>query len=259
MLSLVDHHILPENEEHLNNSILEVVDHRPIDPKISPIISKRVIEEVGSCCTLIANIILTENQDILTAEMAKLLYSTIILDTVNFNNDANRYKDLDFNVINKLEKLFKIEECRENIYNELIKARSDISGLTSVQILQKDMKIVNGLPIPGVPMLFSEFIKFSDAQDALKLLCVKYNTKIVIPMGLVKKDDKIFRDIGIFTTEICLMKDKLFDVLTSNENLGLEEIHNEIVGLILFRQNNVRLSRKHILPIIKSVTESEIN
>lgn len=133
-LTLVDHHILSEDDANMSESVMKVIDHRPIDPSISVGEDKRVIEQVGSCCTLVANIMLNYDGNILNKELAHLLHSTIVLDTVNFNVEAKRYQQLDLDIVIKLEKLFDITESRESIHSQLTRARSDVSTLTAYQV-----------------------------------------------------------------------------------------------------------------------------
>lgn len=74
-VSLVDHHVLKAEEEYLKNYVVEIFDHRPIDTNASWDATKIkiVIEQVGSCSTLITNEIF-KNEDILSKSLAWLLY-----------------------------------------------------------------------------------------------------------------------------------------------------------------------------------------
>jgi inorganic pyrophosphatase/exopolyphosphatase len=42
---------------------------------------------------------------------------------------------------------------RTNIYNKILKAKTDISKLSLNDLLIKDLKVVNGIPIPGFQIL----------------------------------------------------------------------------------------------------------
>lgn len=86
-VSLVDHHILSKIDEILHDSVIHVFDHRPIDPDMKWD-SKKVmvkIEEVGSCASLISDIILKHDLQILCYELAYLLYG------IFFDNLCNTY------------------------------------------------------------------------------------------------------------------------------------------------------------------------
>lgn len=74
--TLVDHHILNKNDKILHQYITQIFDHRPLDNSQSWDVNKvkMRIEQVGSCCTLVADEILTTDPDILTLPLSFLLY-----------------------------------------------------------------------------------------------------------------------------------------------------------------------------------------
>lgn len=94
------------------------------------------------------------------SEVLKLLYGPIVLDTVNFNKDADKAKPLDFEIVETIEKYLNVEfpkEHRKKLFENLVKARSDVSTLNSLQILSKDLKIIHSssdsnlrVAIPGI-------------------------------------------------------------------------------------------------------------
>jgi hypothetical protein len=49
---------------------------------------------------------------------------------------------------------------REELFQELLAARSDVSNLTPSQLLEKDMKIASSIPVPGLPMLVQVCVNF---------------------------------------------------------------------------------------------------
>lgn len=253
ILTLVDHHVLPEKDKKFSSIIQEIIDHRPVAKDVASARNLN-INPVGSCCTLICQKIINTNSKILNAELAHLLHGTIILDTVNFNKDAKRFQKLDIMMAEYLEKNYSLTHTRDNIYKQLTKARSDISLLTPAQILHRDMKIVKEIPIPGVPMLFADYIKLPKAPEALEQLKNEYKAEIVIPMGLATYENIVYRDIGVYGNENKL-KHELIKTLTGSE-LGLIYAETNVYNLSLFDQKNVKMSRKHILPIIESVIEN---
>lgn len=87
-----------------------------------------------------------------------ILTGTILLDTVNFSKSADRTRELDIKVVEQLENILKIPktgllEYRSKIFNDLSAARTDITSLTPIQILFKDMKKLGHIPISGMPIL----------------------------------------------------------------------------------------------------------
>lgn len=100
----------------------------------------------------------------------QLLYATIVLDTVNFSKEADKARPLDTEIVEKIEKILKIDEPvlnRLKLFDDLVKARCDVNSLNSLQILSKDLKIISNenntkiVAIPGYPILvqvcFNEF------------------------------------------------------------------------------------------------------
>lgn len=77
-VTLVDHHVLSNKNEKLRDYVIEIYDHRPLDEsanwRADNVLFK--IEQVGSCTTLISDIILN-HKEILTKSLADILYSSI--------------------------------------------------------------------------------------------------------------------------------------------------------------------------------------
>lgn len=156
---LVDHHI-PSKSINFDN-IIEVIDHRFIDSTIRfPTDCKLNVKQVGSCASLVAELILLEPNFENYTDILKLLHGPIVLDTINFSEAADKVRPLDIEVNKKIEDLLKIGVNERNtLYQNLIKARSDVSTLNSLQLLSKDLKIITNktknvtVAIPGYPIL----------------------------------------------------------------------------------------------------------
>ncbi|GLV45681.1 prune [Carabus blaptoides fortunei] len=187
--------------------------------------------------------------------IVKLLHGTIVLDTINFNTTANRFKSLDQEMVASLEKCVKIEYTRSSICSELISARGDVSTLTPFQILHRDLKIINGMPFPGVPMLFAEFLDLSGAKESLSEFCQSKKCKVIVPMGLIARGGRVLRDVGVFSIADCDLKSAIIECLKAKEELQLSKVDTSIPGLKLFSQGNVQASRKQIVPILSEVIE----
>lgn len=153
---LVDHHT-----SKLNKNVIEVIDHRPFDENSNlPSECKIDIKTVGSCSTLIAEHVI--NDKMFSTDVMQLLYGTIVLDTVNFSKEADKARPLDVEMVEKIERILKIDDPvlnRLKLFDDLVKARSDVNSLNSLQILSKDLKIISNenntkiVAIPGYPIL----------------------------------------------------------------------------------------------------------
>ncbi|XP_016047383.1 exopolyphosphatase PRUNE1 isoform X2 [Erinaceus europaeus] len=140
-LILVDHHVLPKNDAALEETVAEVLDHRPIEQRHCPPCPVSV-ELVGSCATLVTERILQGAPEILDRQTAALLHGTIILDCVNMDPKIGKATPKDTKYVEKLEALFPDLPKRNNIFDSLQKAKFDVSGLTTEQMLRKDQKII---------------------------------------------------------------------------------------------------------------------
>ncbi|XP_049980534.1 exopolyphosphatase PRUNE1 [Alexandromys fortis] len=140
-LILVDHHVLPKSDAALEEAVAEVLDHRPIEQKYCPPCHVSV-ELVGSCATLVAERILQGAPEILDRQTASLLHGTIILDCVNMDAKVGKTTPKDSKYVEKLEALFPDLPQRKDIFDSLQKAKFDVSGLTTEQMLRKDQKTI---------------------------------------------------------------------------------------------------------------------
>lgn len=110
-----------------------------------------------------------------------------MIDTSNFSESVARATQLDIQVMQELEKIStntepdgsssssSITDCgdgsgkstpletqtnRNKIYSAILNAKTDISCLSPEDLILKDLKFVNGIPIPGLPILVEVSISF---------------------------------------------------------------------------------------------------
>jgi exopolyphosphatase len=121
---------------------------------------KQTIEPVGSCATLIGEIVLTGSAGgTVNATIAALLRQTIILDTMNFSPLAKKTTPKDEIMVKELEMAdcLGAAQSRSLVFSNLIQAKSDVSGLSTIQLLKKDLKVlrVAGLQVAvsSIPVL----------------------------------------------------------------------------------------------------------
>uniref|UniRef100_A0A1Y1KW22 DHHA2 domain-containing protein n=2 Tax=Photinus pyralis TaxID=7054 RepID=A0A1Y1KW22_PHOPY len=252
-VSIVDHHVLRDEDKFLEQSVIEVYDHRPRDPTANwnTNIASLVIEEVGSCATLISQKLLTH--DILTGPLAELLHDVIIFDTVAFSDKAQKARELDISVSKQLQQQFGISCIPQHRFDQLWNVHNDISSLTPGQLLFKDLKFVDDFPVAGLPMLVREFLQFSDVHEHLLAFCDETQRATVVVMGLKVVGDEVFRDIAIFSKSDKETRELLVNSLKANLDLGVTEDTVSVPDITYLMQNNVKMSRKQIVPIIKSL------
>ncbi|XP_023708607.1 exopolyphosphatase PRUNE1 isoform X2 [Cryptotermes secundus] len=260
-LTLVDHHVLSPEAEFLCSSVVEVIDHHPQDPAWLWPMQKVTLTTVGSCCTLVASEVVQRCPGLISSQVAMLLYGPIILDTACFSQTAGRTTELDLKMAMELENRGVDSTRREKLFQELLAARSDVSNLTPSQLLEKDMKITLGIPVPGLPMLVQEFVAYPDVTEALKKFCAERETNVTVLMGLLIDGDQIQRDIAVFSSAEPRIAQEVIKCLMNSTDpaLQLESFEvaseNHIPGLQLFRQLNAKASRKQVLPIVRCAAE----
>ena len=109
-VTLVDHNV---PDEKLRSHVKEILDHHEDAEAIQ---CTRVIESVGSCCTLVAER-LTDDQDYeMTREVAWLLLAAILADTGNLLVEE-RTTDKDKSMASRLKHLVDIS--MDELYNKV--------------------------------------------------------------------------------------------------------------------------------------------
>ncbi|XP_054012631.1 exopolyphosphatase PRUNE1 isoform X1 [Hylaeus anthracinus] len=257
-LILVDHHNLSEEDVFLTDSVIEVIDHRPQDARWPWPGRKVRLETVGSCATLVAQNFIRKHPEMLDGLLSRLLRGPILVDTSNFSKEADRATSTDVEVTEALERIGCLEIDRSEEFDSILKAKADISKLTAQDLLIKDLKVAAGVPIVGMPILVENFLKLPNADAALRSFAESRNTAIVVLLGMELKQQKLSRDVAIFSLPGDEAKEKIVEALVSSTQPPLEltfttEIHGERdkYSLSHYTQGNLRATRKQVLPIVR--------
>lgn len=247
-------------------------------------------ETVGSCCTLIADLILEQHELCIGTspaqqELFRILYAVIILDTVNFSPVADRFKPLDNEVCEKIERIWaetrsntsaivNITEYRLYLFDSLVRARSNVSELNALQLLHKDMKIVTKaggghtvVPIAGLPISLRGFALMAQSARAVRTLAQHCGSEVVVLMSMVVgTDGLVSRELAVLQTSDTqrasrLRSDLMRELCSAAAALELSEENREdrddLLGGTFYRQGNVKASRKHVLPIVQRVVNGK--
>lgn len=168
--------------------------------------------------------------------------------------EAGKATDTDRKVISALEK--KISVDRNRMFQDLIYAKTQVVGLTESQILRKDLKIIGGMPVCGLPMLVEEFIKRPYIEETLmNFMKTKNSWPVMMLMGVRINGDMVDKDLAVISTDSNI-SEKVIEALVkfNSPSLGLKEITDHKVKFLrLFSQSNIKMSRKQISPIIQNV------
>lgn len=176
-------------------------------------------------------------------------------DTVGLKPENGRMKELDLNIVEKLEGLFKFDKDRDSTFAEVRQAHIDVSHLTVRQLLLRDLKIVCDIPVPGLPMLVEDFLKIDGAYDEVTKFSREYSGGVVVLIGLDTRGE-VKRDIAILWMQDCRLKEVLIEKLKKAQELKGYDFEFTPVktcfnNVICLKQGNVKLSRKQIIPFVK--------
>lgn len=264
---LVDHHVSPWTKQ-----CIAIYDHRPKD-ELADIPEKCMVNLnlVGSCATLIA-------EEFIKAKMLgehemdilNLLRSTIVLDTVNFSETAARATPKDVEICLALEEVLTKSislQSRDKLFENLVKARADVSSLTALQLLRKDLKVLTSskdanikVALPGFPLPVQQFILKENADEAVRKFANEFNCSVVLLMGMYvhPDDNSVHRDFGLINIsnqKLCeTIKDRLLSL--DEPNLAVENCKDcNFMDGSFYKQFNIKVTRKHILPIVKNIID----
>ncbi|NTU69728.1 manganese-dependent inorganic pyrophosphatase [bacterium] len=135
MVVLVDHNS-PEESLADTEELLAIYDHHKLgNPHTSEPINVR-IETLGSTATLIAKMY-KEKGVIPPKEIASILICAIMSDTLKFTSPTTTEEDK--NIAEELNKIAQIDI--DQVSREMFEAKSDISDITTEELLSKDYKV----------------------------------------------------------------------------------------------------------------------
>lgn len=263
-LTLVDHHVLPSSDAALEEAVTEVLDHRPIEQKRCPPCHVSV-ELVGSCTTLVTERILQGAPEILDWQTAALLHGTIILDCVNMDPNIGKATPKDRKYVEQLEALFPDLPARKDIFDSLQKAKFDVSGLTTEQMLRKDQKTITrqGLKvaISAIYVDLQAFLQRSGLIADLRAYCQAHSYDALVAMTIVfNPQNEPVRQLAIFCPHAALRM-TICGVLERSQSpsLKLTPVPSSHPNLQAYLQGNTQVSRKKLLPLLQEALSAHFD
>ena len=134
---LVDYTDLAQAPDDIAEAeIVGIVDHHRLGDVMTVNPLEAWIWPVGCTCTIMFNLFKMENTEI-TRELATLMMSAILSDTVGFASPTCTQKDKD--AVAELAPLAGVEDLDQFIKDLLI-AKTDIKGLSAAELVEKDLK-----------------------------------------------------------------------------------------------------------------------
>ncbi len=251
-LALVDHNQLSVKFSTYKNKVRLIVDHHE-DQGLYPK-ARRRIARVGSCATLIGEILIHRKDTPVPVDLATLLLGAILIDTVNLDPMAGRATPRDRNVAGVLISLTGMD--RDKYYQGICRAKSDIADLDTVDLLRRDEKTFQFgnllCSISSVPLCLDQWIK-KDPKLVLNLETRRraIQADILITMNTCNTPE-FSRDMAITGKDPALLI-PLLKMLSSN-GLDLTPMHQTTQesdgNTLFFNQKNPAVSRKKLIPML---------
>ncbi|KAH7643619.1 hypothetical protein HUG17_5981 [Dermatophagoides farinae] len=286
---IIDHHQPPQQHSCSDQSSSSSSSPQYIQCDPSKV---QIDTGVGSCCSLIAlryfksNITkhkfgspVKSSSETFDSQIALILYGPILLDTICFEHSASRFNAKDYEAINKLEDLMKHPADsepslydRNEVYQRLVAAKNSLDGLSFEDLLRKDMKIVESISDNNLAICISSvtgiLLTEMSLRDKLKELKNYSNQppktavfsdqsrprtfNAIILMSLDNRiPNNLRRQLAIFCSNKHLMR-TIATCIERSEQLSLELI-TALESLRIYNQNNLKASRKVVLPIISTI------
>jgi len=251
---VVDHNKLPDNLRNWDDAVVAVFDHHQ-DVGMYKDSSPRLFETVGSCSTLVAQFILENVSELYKEEeFAILNISPILVDTINLDPEQGRVTDKDIEIVKKLKSFVSVD--LQKLYDDLQFMKSDVSALSSGELLRKDYKqwankkMTYGMA--SVPLSIENWLK---KDKEIGRSCDAYMKENDLEMMLVMT---AYME-GSFKRElIVIAPDKNFfdSFILMLNNAGLElttyakKLKSDLY-IAAFDQGGLAFSRKKIQPLIE--------
>uniref|UniRef100_UPI00398ED72A exopolyphosphatase PRUNE1 n=1 Tax=Pristiophorus japonicus TaxID=55135 RepID=UPI00398ED72A len=257
-LTLVDHNVLPRGDAALEEVVTEVIDHRPVERPFTPgcVVTA---EPMGSCATLVTERIIQRAPDILDKQLAYILRSTIVLDCINMAPEAGKVTPKDTEYVAVLESRFCDLPPRATAFESLQKAKFDVSGLTTEQMLRKDLKVVSSgelrLAISAVYMKLEELLARPRLKQEFEEFCRARGYGVLIAMTIsFSQKNEPFRQLAVYSPRGDLrelVSRGLEDVEVPS--LRLAPMYSPCPEIDAYHQGNQLASRKKVLPIVAAL------
>ncbi|NWR59146.1 PRUN1 Exopolyphosphatase, partial [Bucorvus abyssinicus] len=256
-LTLVDHHVLPGADAALEEAVVEVLDHRPLERDRAPR-CQVTAEPVGSCATLVTERIAQGPPGVLDRLTAALLHATILLDCVNLSPAAGKATPRDVACVSLLEARFPELPARDAVFEPLQAAMFDVSGLTTEQMLRKDLKVLSGdelvVAISAIYMDLEAFLRRPGLLQDLDAFCQARGYAGLVAMTISFNERyEPCRQLAVYSRSEPL-RSTLCQALeeATTPSLHLRPLPSPWPCLGAYAQGNALASRKKVLPIVRA-------
>ncbi|XP_052239411.1 uncharacterized protein LOC127850425 isoform X3 [Dreissena polymorpha] len=133
-----------------------------------------------------------------------------------------------------------------------------------MELLQKDLKMVTGatmnIAMSSVGLGMQDLLARPRFEEDLDQFCADQNAQVVVIMTMTTDEhSQPHREISVYSKDR-IYRDQISDVLDNSGevDLELELLQSPFADLTLYRQGNVKASRKQVLPILKSFLHGDV-
>ncbi|XP_064588666.1 exopolyphosphatase PRUNE1 [Zonotrichia leucophrys gambelii] len=256
-LTLVDHHVLPGADAALEEAVVEVLDHRPLERARGPP-CQVTVEPVGSCATLVTERILQGPPGVLDRTTAALLHGTILLDCINLSPAAGKVTPRDVACVSLLEERFPELPARDAVFGALQAAKFDVTGLTTEQMLRKDLKVLsNDEAVVGISGVFEDletFLLRPGLLQDLEAFCQARGYAGLVAMTVsFNQHHEPTRKLAVYSAQEPL-RSTLCRALeeATTPSLLLRPLPSPWPSVAAYAQGNAVATRKKVLPILRA-------
>jgi len=251
---LVDHNVPGDVLAPYGKVVMEILDHHVDEKKYSTETSVD-IRPVGSTATIVTERFIHDYKDSIDNELGSLLLGTILLDTVNLDEDAGRVTPDDVKAAQGLMAITGLGQ--KDLFDKLQFEKFNVSSLGSYDLLRKDYKewqlgdVKCGIASVLMPAL--DWVeKDSDLQNVFQGFCLDRELDVLLVMNAYTNPDFV-RNLGVYIPDSDL-REKTIKFLEASD-LGLEILDSrfsgESGGIVYYHQGNLGISRKKLQPLLK--------
>lgn len=213
----------------LDSDILGIIDHHRLGTVITKSPPDVWIRKVGCSCTIVFQILTTESPMPISQHQAILLLGAILSDTLALTGPTTTEKDKV--AVSKLKNIANLNY--DKFINGLLAAKTDISGQTASQLLNRDAK---NYQIGGLSILLSQ-IEVCSMADITPIL-----PELFQAIEIRRKVSRLDVVVLILT-----------DIMQHNSTIYFSE--NETLGLSPVSLPGVTSRKKEILPWLTNQLE----
>lgn len=141
-----------------------------------------------------------------------------ISDTICFLESAQRFNEIDIEAVKAVERYLQpMQITRQNVYDQLIRAKNSIEAFTFQELIEKDLKVV---PVrDGKQIAISSFsgvlvrdvLNKPKFKNQLQSVQNQFNYVALVMMGIDNtRQDRIERDLVIYSNNALIAKKVTF-------------------------------------------------